>query len=111
MPQEKPSYSAQILDDENETDGEGAYEPAGTPGYAGPEVFVNNCYGKKADCFGVGVIAYNLWVTSSLFSRCSAEARSPFVPKVHGSRKSHSKLRGDREPQWPDFLLDQGSSV
>jgi hypothetical protein len=68
VPQEKPSYSAQILDDENETDGEGAYEPAGTPGYAGPEVFVNDCYGKKADCFGVGVIAYNLWVTSSFFS-------------------------------------------
>jgi hypothetical protein len=36
------------------------YETAGTPGYAGPEVFLGRGYGKKADCFGVGVIAYNL---------------------------------------------------
>jgi len=79
VPQEKPSYSAQILDDENETDGEGAYEPAGTPGYAGPEVFVNKCYSKKADCFGVGVIAYNLWVTSSFFSVQCGGAR-PVAP-------------------------------
>jgi hypothetical protein len=111
VPQEKPSYSAQVLDDENETDGEGAYEPAGTPGYAGPEVFVNDCYGKKADCFGVGVIAYNLWVTSLFFSAQCGRALLLCAQGAHGSRKSHSKLRGDSESQWPDFFFDQGSSV
>lgn len=62
------SCSTQVLDDESETDGAGMYEPVGTPGYAGPEVFMNKGYSKKADCFGVGVIGYNLWVIPSLFS-------------------------------------------
>lgn len=45
---------------EDEHDPKIQTEVVGTPGYAGPEVFLKTGYGKNQDVFGVGVIAYNL---------------------------------------------------
>lgn len=53
---------SKILDKEVEDDPKDQFEIAGTPGYAAPEIFTRQGYGKNADIFGVGVIAYNLWV-------------------------------------------------
>lgn len=56
--------TVQILDNQSEDDPKTQTEVAGTPGYAAPEVFRRTGYGKNQDIFGVGVIAYNLYVPS-----------------------------------------------
>lgn len=54
-----------VTDHFDEDDPKDQYEIAGTPGYAAPEVFFRKGYGKNADVFGAGVIAYNILSASS----------------------------------------------
>jgi len=43
-------------------------DPAGTPGYAAPEICENKLYdGYKADIFSLGVILYNLYTGNRPF--------------------------------------------
>lgn len=57
---------SKVLDREGDQDPKDQFEVAGTPGYAAPEIFVRQGYGKNSDIFGVGVIAYNLYVARTV---------------------------------------------